>query len=146
MKRLLIAILLLASLGATAQNTEQAKVNQSLVRLFDALAALDMKTIKEFSTTDLTILESGVVWNLDTLARKIVQLKGASFSRTNHLDFLQTEIKASTAWAVYYNTADMTINGLEVHAKWLESAILVKESKAWKVKLLHSTTLKPKKP
>lgn len=120
-------------------------MNQSLVKLFDALAALDMKTIRERSTNDLTILESGVVWNLDTLARKVDQLKGASFSRTNHLDFIHTEIKSGTAWVVYHNTADMVINGLEVHAKWLESAVLVKERKMWKVKLLHSTSLKPRK-
>ena len=137
-------MLLLTGLGANAQSAEQTKVNQSLVKLFEALAALDMKTIKEFSTRDLTILESGAIWNLDTLTRKLDQLKGASFSRTNHLDFLQTEIKGNTAWAVYYNTAEMMIDGVEVHAKWLESAVLVKEGKEWKVKLLHSTTLKRK--
>lgn len=145
MKKLLVAILLLTGLGTNAQSTEQMKVNQSLIKLFDALAALDMKTIREFSAKDLTILESGVVWNLDTLARKVDQLKGASFSRTNHLDFIHTEIKGNTAWSIYYNSADMIIDGLEVHRKWLESAVLLKEGKVWKVKLLHSTTLKPKK-
>ena len=144
MKKALIMILLLASLGANAQRSEEMKVKQSLVKLFDALAALDMKTIREFSTKDLTILESGVVWNLDTLVRKVDQLKGTSFSRTNHLDFMQTEIKGNTAWSIYYNSADMIIDGLEAHREWLESAVLLKEGKVWKVKLLHSTTLKKK--
>ncbi len=145
MKKLFIALLLLAYLGVNGQSTEQTKVNQSLVKLFDALAALDMKTIREFSSKDMTILESGVVWNLDTIARKVDQLKGTSFSRTNHLNFIQTEIKGNTAWSIYYNSADMMIDGLEVHRKWLESAVLLKVGKAWKVKLLHSTSLKPKK-
>jgi ketosteroid isomerase-like protein len=145
MNKLFVAVLLFAGLGANAQNAEQMKVNQSLVKLFDALAALDMKTIRDFSTGDLTILESGVVWNLDTLARKVDQLQGASFSRTNHLDFIQTEIKGNTAWSIYYNSADMIIDGLEVHRKWLESAVLLKEGKVWKVKLLHSTIMKSKK-
>jgi hypothetical protein len=147
MKKILIIGLLLAFtvLSSNSQNPEQAKVNQSLVRLFDGLAALDMKTIREFSTKDLMVLESGVVWNLDTIAFKVDQLKGASFSRTNHLDFSQTEINGNTAWAVYHNSADMIINGLEVHRWWLESAVLVRDGKVWKVKLLHSTTLKPKK-
>ena|SRR5258706_10686666 len=144
MKKILFTALLFTSFTSNAQNTEQSKVNQSLTKLFDALAALDMKGIKEFSAKDLTILESGVVWNLDTIARKVDNLKGASFSRTNHLDFIQTEIKGNTAWAVYYNSADMVINGLEVHRQWLESAVLVKEDKLWKIKLLHSTTLKKK--
>jgi len=64
MKKIFFIVLLLASMRAQAQNSEQTKVNQSLVKLFEALAALDMKTIKEFSTRDLTILESGAIWNL----------------------------------------------------------------------------------
>ena len=145
MKKTLFIALLFVGLGTKAQSTGQTKVNESLVKLFDALAALDMKTIKEFSTKDLTILESGVVWNLDTIARKVDQLKAVNFSRTNHLDFVQTEIKGNTAWSVYYNSADMIIDGLEVHRKWLESAVLLKEGKVWRVKLLHSTTLNKKK-
>jgi len=144
MKKVLVISLFFLSTSVRAQN-EQAKVNQSLTKLFDALAALDMKGIKEFSTKDLTILESGAIWNLDTLSHKVEELKAVNFSRTNHLDFVQTEIKGSIAWSVYYNSADMIIEGTEVHRKWLESAVLVKESKVWKVKLLHSTTLKTRK-
>ena len=145
MKELVFIALLFASTSAYTQSSEQTKVNQSLTKLFDALATLDMNGIKESSTKDLTILESGAVWNLDTLARKVEQLKAVSFSRTNHLDFVQTEIKGNIAWVVYYNSADMIIDGVEVHRKWLESAVLVKEGKVWKVKLLHSTTLKTRK-
>jgi hypothetical protein len=145
MKNILFIALLITSHMANAQNTEHAKVNQSLVKLFDALAALDINGIKEFSTKDMTILESGAVWNLDTLTRKVDQLKAVSFSRVNHLDFVQTEIKGNTAWSVYYNSAKMIIDGVEVHRKWLESAVLVKENKVWKIKLLHSTTIRTKK-
>jgi len=145
MKYFLFIALLITGLAAKAQSTEQAKVNQSLVKLFDALAALDINGIKEFSTKDLTILESGAIWNLDTLAGKLDQLKAVSFSRTNHLDFVQTEIKGNTAWSVYYNSADMIIDGVEIHRKWLESAVLVKENKVWKIRLLHSTTIRTKK-
>jgi len=144
-KILFVVFLILTEVCTNAQSSEQSKVNQSLIRLFDALAILDMNGIKEFSTNDLTILESGVTWNLDTLFHKVDQLRAVSFSRTNHLSFLQTEIKGKTAWTVYYNSADMIINGVEVHRRWLESAVLLKERKVWKVKLLHSTTLKTKK-
>jgi hypothetical protein len=145
MKKIFLIALLSTGVSAYAQTSEQTKVNQSLTKLFDALAALDMNGIKEFSTKDLMILESGAIWNLDTLSRKVEQLKAVSFSRTNHLNFVQTEIKGNIAWSVYYNSADMIIDGVEVHRKWLESAMLLKEGKVWKVKLLHSTTLKKKK-
>jgi hypothetical protein len=142
MKKILFIAMFSASFTSSAQNTEPSKVNQSLIRFFDALAALNMTGIKELSTSDLMILESGVIWNIDTLARKVDHLKDASFSRTNHLDFIHTEVKGNTAWVAYHNSADIIINGLEVHARWLESAVLVKEDKIWKIKLVHSTTLK----
>jgi hypothetical protein len=144
MRKIIFLVLFSSCMVGKAQSSEQTNVNQSLIKLFDALAALDMKGIKEFSTKDLTILESGAVWNMDTLARKIDQLKAVSFNRTNHLDFVQTEIKGSIAWTVYYNSADMVIDGTEVQRRWLESAVLVKEDKMWKVKLLHSTTIRRK--
>jgi len=145
MKKIFLISLLSVCISAHSQTSEQTKVNQSLTKLFDALAALDINGIREFSTKDLTILESGAIWNLDTLSHKVGELKAVNFSRTNHLDFVQTEIKGNIAWSEYYNSTDMLINGIEVHRKWLESAVLVKEGKVWKVKLLHSTTLKTKK-
>ena len=89
-------------------------------------------------------MEDGAVWNMDTLTNKLSPLKTISFSRTNHLDFIQTEVKGTTAWVAYNNTADMNVKGQKRNVRWLESAVLVKEGKEWKVQLLHSTTLKPK--
>ncbi len=67
-----------------------------------------------------------------------------TFKRTNNLNFIKTEVKGNTAWVYYNNTAEMTINGKQRNANWLESAVLVKKDKDWKVKLLHSTTVQPK--
>ncbi|MBS1508098.1 MAG: nuclear transport factor 2 family protein [Bacteroidetes bacterium] len=144
MRKLFFCALLLVVSLVKAQTAEQSKVNQSLTKVFDALAALDLKGITDYTTKDFTVLESGVVWNLDTLSRKIDNLKGTSYARTNHLDFVKTEIQGNTAWAVYHNSADIVINGEEIHARWLESAVLIKESGIWKIKLLHSTVLKRK--
>ena len=119
-------------------------VNQTITKFFDAIAALDTKMMKEYTTKDFLLLEDGGVWNMDTLTNKLSPLKTISFSRTNHLDFIQTEVKGTTAWVAYNNTADMTVNGQKRNVRWLESAVLVKEGKEWKVQLLHSTTLKPK--
>lgn len=144
MKRLFFAVFISMVFEAHAQTAEQAKVHQSLTKVFDALANLDLKGIKDYSTADLMVLENGVVWNLDTLARKVENLKGTSFERTNHLDFVKTQIQGNTAWVVYHNAADIIINGEEIHARWLESAVLVKDAGVWKIRLLHSTTLKRK--
>ena len=128
----------------TPKSNEQTMVNQTITKFFDAIAALDTKMMKQYTTKDFLLLEDGAVWNMDTLTNKLSPLKTISFSRTNHLDFIQTEVKGTTAWVAYNNTADMTVNGQKRNVRWLESAVLLKEGKEWKVQLLHSTTLKPK--
>ncbi len=90
------------------------------------------------------LLEDGAVWNTDTLISKVNQLKALDFSRTNRLNFIRTEVKGNTAWIAYHNAADITINGQKMTMQWLESAVLIKEGKEWKIKVLHSTVIKPK--
>jgi ketosteroid isomerase-like protein len=71
-------------------------------------------------------------------------MKGVDFKRVNSFDFLQTEVRGNTAWTSYFNQADMQINGTPRQVRWLESAVLVKEAGGWKVKVLHSTVIRPK--
>jgi hypothetical protein len=37
------------------------------------------------------------------------------------------------------------MNGQKIEYYWLESAVLIKEGNEWKVKMLHSTRISPKK-
>ena len=96
---------------------------------------------KKYCTIDFLLLEDGDVWNMDTLANKLSPFKAVSFSRTNHLDFIRTQVKGNIAWVAYSNSADMVINGQKMNVQWLESAVLVKEGNEWKIQLLHSTPL-----
>ncbi|MGB8192659.1 MAG: nuclear transport factor 2 family protein, partial [Chitinophagaceae bacterium] len=125
---------------------EQVKANEAVVKLFDGIAQLDIPKIKVYCTNDLMILENGVMWNIDSLANAFKRLKNVTFKRINKIDFISTEVRGTTAWVAYYNTADVTVNGQQRTVDWLESAVLVKEANNWKVKLLHSTALAPKNP
>lgn len=142
---LLFFFLAFSSLPIQAQKSdEKEKVNQVLTRFFDGISALDIKLMKQYVTNDFLLLEAGDVWNMDTVAVYLNQSKTGSFSRTNHLNFIRTEITGNTAWVAYNNAADMNINGQKRNVQWLESAVLVKDGKEWKIQLLHSTPLKPK--
>lgn len=147
-KSLVIAVLLFSpGLCANAQVRsagESAAVQQRLTIFFVALSELNIDKMKSCAATDMVLLENGAVWNIDSLINAITPLKNGHFERVNNLRFLQTAIAGNTAWVAYYNTADMRINGQSVNYQWVESAVLVKEGKEWKIKLLHSTTLKPK--
>jgi ketosteroid isomerase-like protein len=140
---LFILFFLLTHISVFAQRTSDTEsVQQTLTGFFDALADRNVERMTSFCTPDLIILEDGMLWNLDTLAR-LINNRGAitDFKRINKLDFVNTEIHKKTAWTYYRNHASITANGRNFQIDWLESAILIRRSKSWKLKLLHSTTI-----
>ncbi len=141
---LILAALLIPALSFS-QNAEQNKVNNVIVAVFDGLAELSFEKIKKNSTADLIILEHGEIWNMDTIAAKISELKSLNLTRVNSFKFIKTEIIDQTAWVAYDNKAIVTMNGQKIEYHWLESAVLAKEGNEWKMKMLHSTRLLPKK-
>ncbi len=135
---------LFASVVSQAQNSggmaDESAVKRAVEGIFDGLATLDMEKVQAHSTSDILLLEHGVIWNMDSLADNIEWMKRASgFKRTNKLDFFKTEVNANIAWVAYENTADIEINGKVIHVSWLESALVVKEKGKWKIRMLHST-------
>ena len=66
----------------TPKSNEQTMVNKTVAKFFDAIAALNTKMMKQYTTKDFLLLEDGAVWNMDTLTNKLSPLKTTSFSRT----------------------------------------------------------------
>ena len=121
----------------------QKAVQQTVVKLFDALSNRDSVSLKDYCTADITLYEYGLVWNIDTLILKaITQNQAADFKRTNTFDFINTEADKTTAWITYRLQSAITRDGKQVIIQWLETVVLVKERKQWKVKHLHSTLIK----
>lgn len=141
---LLPAILCITILRAqlTTTNNQQA-VQQTIVKLFDALSNRDSVSLKAHCTADITLYEYGQAWNIDTLILKaITQNQSADFKRTNSFDFINTSVDKTLAWVTYRLQSVMTRDGKQATLQWLETVVLVKERKQWKVKHLHSTLIK----
>lgn len=125
------------------QTKEQQAVQQTVVKLFDALSARDSIDIRNYSTADVTFYEYGQVWNIDTLILKaMTQNTATDFKRTNSFEFLNTTADRNMASATYYLTSVIINSGKQITAQWLETVVLVKERNQWKVKHLHSTLIK----
>lgn len=141
---LLPAILCIALLQAQQPTTNnELAVQQTIVKLFDALSNRDSASIKAYNTADITLYEYGQVWNMDTLILKaITQNKSADYKRTNSFEFINTTVDRTTAWVTYRLKSVIFKDGKEVTAQWLETVVLAKERKQWKVKHLHSTLIK----
>lgn len=145
MRRFLFVLLLFAAgQHARAQNAAaQQEIQAPVLRFFDAMAAGTEKAVAAEAAPGFSLLENGKVWNIDSLVNSVSKYKGMGITRINRLDFISTEQSGNLAWVSYYNTADLTYKGRQIIMKWLESALLIREKRQWKIKLLHSTELKP---
>ena len=147
MKRILlitIAIVFTGQLHAQQQLAkDQQMAQQAVIKMFDALSNRDSISLRSYCTTDITLYEYGQVWNLDTLILKAITLnQSADFKRTNTFEFINTTADKTTAWVTYRLQSTITRDSKQVAVQWLETVVLAKEKKEWKVKHLHSTLIK----
>ena len=111
--------------------------------MFQALSNRDSATLKLYCAPDITLYEYGQIWSIDSLIRKaIVMNQSADFKRTNTFDFISTETDKTTAWVTYRLSSVITRDAKETVMQWLETVVLSKQKKRWKVKHLHSTLIK----
>lgn len=141
---LIIAISFSTLLQAQQSLTkDQQVIQQTVINFFESLSNRDSVSLKNYSATDITLFEYGRVWNLDTLIRRVIKLNTATdFKRVNSLEFINSSVDKNTAWATYNLHSEITRAGKQTSIHWLESVILVREKKKWKIKVLHSTMIK----
>jgi hypothetical protein len=143
--RLLIIFILLSSLLQAQQplSKEEKILQQTVVHFFEALSNRDSVQLKNNCSADIALYESGAIWNLDSLMLKAIVLNtAADFKRTNNFDFINTTVNKSTGWVTYHLQSKMSGAGKETIIQWLETIVLIKERKQWKIKVLHSTLIK----
>ena len=123
--------------------TDQQVVQQTVVQLFEVLSNRDSVALKSYCSPDIVLFENGATWNLDTLILKGIKFNKASdFKRINTIDFIHTEISGNAAWTTYNNKAEIIANGKQYIIQWLETVVLIRQQKNWRIKLLHSTLIK----
>jgi ketosteroid isomerase-like protein len=122
---------------------KQQEIKQTVVKMFQALSIRDSIALKSYCSPDITLYEYGQIWNIDTLIRKgIIMNQAADFKRTNTFDFITIETDKTTAWVTYRLSSVITKDSKETVIQWLETIVLARQKKLWKVKHLHSTLIK----
>ncbi|MEO6355436.1 MAG: nuclear transport factor 2 family protein [Ferruginibacter sp.] len=140
----LIAISFTALLHAQVQLAEnQQAVQQTVIKLFDALSNRDSVSLKQICADDISLYEYGMAWTIDTLINRAIKLNASTdFKRINTLDFINTTIDKNVAWTTYNLSSEITKDGKQASVKWLETVIVINEKNKWKVKVLHSSLIK----
>ena len=141
---LFIVICFTTFLQAQTSNTkQQQEAQQTIIKMFDALSNRDTINLKAYCTSDVTFYECGEIWPLDTLISKAITTNTSShFKRTNTFDFITTTTDKTMAWVTYRLNSVINKDGKQITIEWLETIVLSKEKKQWKVKHLHSTLIK----
>lgn len=130
-------------MGQEQLSTSQQAIQQTVIKMFEALSNRDSVSLKKYCTADIALYEYGQSWNIDTLILKAITLnQSADFKRTNSFDFINTTADKTMAFVTYHINSAITRDGKQATMQWLETVVLVKERKRWKVKHLHSTLLK----
>jgi len=121
----------------------QHAVQETVINAFAALSNRDSVSLKGYCTDDIALYEYGMVWNLDSLITKAIVLNTATdFRRINTFDFISTTVNKNTAWVTYNLQSEIVSNGQQRLLQWLETVVLVRERKRWKIQLLHSSLIK----
>jgi ketosteroid isomerase-like protein len=140
---LLVSLLLSIITSAQISTKEEVAVQQTIVKLFDALSNRDSVSLKAVSTADITLYEYGGVWTIDTLILKAITLNTAKeFARTNTFEFIHTTVDKKMALVNYRLQSVIMRDGKQATLQWLETVVLIKVKNQWKVNHLHSTLIK----
>ena len=146
--RKIVLLILTISISTLLQaqqlfSKDQQEVQQTVVKMFEALSNQDSVSLKTYCTPDIALYEYGQVWNIDTLIKKgIAMNQAADFKRINTFDFINTTTDKTTAWLTYRLNSAITKDGKQSAVQWLETVVLAKYRKHWKVIHLHSTLIK----
>lgn len=141
---LIIAVSLSLSVQAQQLPTkDQLSVRKTISNFFETLSNRDSVNLKNYCTDDILLFEYGQMWNLDTLIRKAIRQNTATdFKRSNTINFITSSVDKNSAWACYNLHSDIIREGKHITMHWLETVVVVKERKKWKIKVLHSTLIK----
>ena len=141
---LCIAIFFTALLqGQQLLSKEQQEIQETVVKMFQALSNRDSIALKYYCSPDITFYEYGQIWNIDTLIRKAIAMnQSTDFERTNTFEFINTESNKTSAWITYRLNSIITKDAKKTSIEWLETVVLAKQKRHWKVKHLHSTMIK----
>lgn len=137
-----IAMHLAAMVNAQTATGEERAVQQAIEKMFAALTNADTSVLKLYCTVDVKFYEYGQIWTIDTLIQKVVLNNSIpDFKRTNSFSYVNTTINKKMAWVTYYLQSTVSRSGKEEMIKWMETVILLKEKKHWRISVLHSTRL-----
>jgi ketosteroid isomerase-like protein len=135
---LLIGLLILS--GCQSRNSLD-DAEAAFRSFFETVEKMDYEGMRNACTPDFTVFEDGIIWTIEDWVAFLKPLEGKASIKYGFRDMKKT-FDGNTVWLTYNNVADAEFGGAPVHFDWLESAVLKRQNREWKLAFLHSTTSK----
>ena len=142
----IISILILTIFISTFLHAQQSltkdeqDAQQTIIDFFESASNRDSVGLINSAAPDIILFEYGQQWNMDTLMQKMVKRNTAKdFKRLNKFDFIKTLVDKDMAWVSYTLQSEITRESKQTTIRWIETVVLLRTKKKWKIKLLHST-------
>lgn len=127
-----------------ALTPEEEQIAKALIQgSFDKIwGGVDSSEIANYHTDDFIILEHGEIWDNDrikTYIRGQLQRENRPL-RKNKMEYISIEKYGASIQMAYHNYAEfIRADTLVAKRQWLESALAVKTTEGWRLKMMHST-------
>lgn len=130
-----------ASMPNVSADDEMA-VKQAVKDVYSIFSvSLDKQKYRSLLTEDYLLLENGELLDIEGDIA-LMPAPESGYKRTDAFDFRLVKVHGDIAYAVYFLKSEITDkkNGTR-NREWLESAILRRLRKGWRIALLHSTRI-----
>ena len=118
---------------------QQQKVVDVMTAFFAAAHDDNLAKFHSVVAPGAYLYDSGVRFDGDSIMALIKTLHDAGKRYEWHVTEPDVHIDGKNAWIAYVNKGTITSGSVTTDKKWLESAILRKQSGSWKIVFLHST-------
>jgi ketosteroid isomerase-like protein len=143
---ILAIALMLSADGSTAKaqqkplTADQTKIVDTVRTIFAAARTDDTAKFDSVIAPDFYMFDGGARFNGNSIMALIKAQHDAGRKYEWNITEPDVHISGNTAWIAYVNQGSITdASGTTVSQKWLESAVLQKQSGVWKIVFLHST-------
>lgn len=115
-------------------------VKDTIKSYYASYAALDTVKYRALLTKDYALLENGTLLDADGDVA-LLPAPDPAFRRTDAFDFRSVKVQGAVAYAVYFVKSEIRDREGQRQKEWLESMVLRRVGKHWRVALLHSTRI-----
>lgn len=124
---------------AASRGTDQAAVIAAMEAMFVAATNDDLPKFHAVTAENFYAYDVGKRFDGDALMQLIKSAHAAGKIYSWHVTQPQVQVHADMAWITYVNEGSVQDAAGKKDVTWLESAVLKKDKKQWRIEFLHST-------